>query len=214
MAETVAQVVANIRSMFDVDDATALRALDRRHKRMCARSRCYRKTVAVGTTTAGTAFYAVAGVIELYSLNVGGVPYGKARHPDVYGYSQGTLLWCGPAGSGLIVADADSGGVNGVTLIPTPGTSGVAITSFAAVEPPDLTLDGSAGGTFKVDSDLVEGVEAGAMAALADTTDEREDLATRMDGKFDVACEEQRRRTARRFRGPGPSQIRVQGINA
>lgn len=210
MAVTVQQCLDDIRTEagFDVDEPTALRWLDRRQKRMCARTRCYRKTLAVGDTVAGTAFYALAGVVELYSLELGGVPYTKARRPDVYGYSQGALVWVGTGG--FILADADADAVNGVTLIPTPDSSGTAITAFAAVVPPDAEI----GQDIVIDDDLADDLVAGAIATGFLRKEERPDLAEAYETRFDAACQELELRTKRRFRGPGPSQIRVVGYNA
>jgi hypothetical protein len=210
MADNVDTLVAEILSVVDVSTTEALTQLNRRHRTMVARAKCLRKRIAVASTTANVAEYPLD-VIELYALEVAGVPYGKARRPDIYGYSQGTLLWSGPDGSGLIVADADAAGVTGITLIPTPTQTGLAITAFAAVKPDDLAAGGPAS-TIKVDNDFYNALVEGACATFLRRIGEG-DPGTG-EQIFDGACEEMRRRAARRFRGAGPAQIRVQGINA
>lgn len=193
---------------FDVTAAVQIGWLDRRHKKMLGRARAYRKQLAVGTTVADTAFYALD-VLELYQLTVGGVPYIKARQPDVYGYSQDTLLWTG--NGGLIVADYSAGAVKGLTLIPTPTAGGDAIIAYAAVTPP--TLDDAAD-TVLVEDDFLDALVEGACATGFSRDTERLDVARYYEERFDAACEEYRRRTNSRFRGPGPSTIRIVGVNA
>lgn len=210
MPDTVQTLVDEVLSVAEVDSPTALRVLNRRYRSMVARSRCLRKRVAVGNTVAGTAFYPLD-VIELYSLEVAGVPYGKARRPDIYGYSQGTLLWVGPAGGGLIVADASTAGVKGLTLIPAPTTTGAAITAYAAVKPTDMALVDDVA-TLVIDDDFHEALVEGAQGTLLRRIGEGDPDA--LDARFEAACEEQRRRTQRRFRGGGPAQIRVEGLSA
>jgi hypothetical protein len=212
MADDVDTLVAEIRSVVDVDVPTAVAALNRRHRRMCARAKSYRKTVAVGNTVAGTADYALE-VIEAYTFEVGGVPYGRARLGDSFAFSQGALVWSSTGSGGLIVAEANASGVKGIRLIPTPDVSsaGLAITCLAAVTPPDLAA-GGATSTIQVDADFYDALVEGATATIL----RRQGEGAPATGEqiFDAACEELRLRVARRFRGSGPSQIRLQGLNA
>jgi hypothetical protein len=212
VADNVDTLVAEIQSVVDIDAAGALTRLNRAHRRMCARAKSYRKTVAVGNTVAGTSDYALD-VIEAYTFEVGGVPYGRARQGDSFAYGLGQLTWRSPGNGGLIVAEADSSGVQGIRLIPTPDSSsaGLAITSFAAVTPPDLVAGGAAS-TIHVDQDFYDALVEGAVATTLRRQGEGDPAGS--DQIFDGACEELRQRVARRYRGSGPSQIRVQGVNA
>jgi hypothetical protein len=42
----------------------------------------------------------------------------------------------------------------------------------------------------------------------------RPDLAQAHEQDYEAACEEFRRQIARRYRGSGPTPIRIQGVNA
>lgn len=197
---------------FDVTDAEALVWVDERHKEMVVDARFARKTVTIGTTVAGTAFYstASAGIVEAFYFTVNDVPYGKAVKSDVYAYSQGSLVWVGQGTTGLLVADANSSAVTGLTLIPTPDTAGLLIKAYAAVRPDTLTL----AGTVLVPDEYLQGLTAGAVATGAELLDEDDRRADRMEAKFQARTDKLRRMTERQFAGSGPSQIRVQGINA
>jgi hypothetical protein len=180
VAETVSGLVSAIvdEASFDVTSAQALAWLNRRWRSMLGRARAYRKTITIGSTTNGTAFYAVGGVLEL-------------------------------------VADASSAAVKGVTLIPTPTSTGLAITGFAATEPPDLTNDGTGDALLaaQLDGEFVEALIDGAMA-IGYRREGNIGLARDNDAVFDAACGEFLRITKRRFRGPGPTGIRVEGAGA
>lgn len=214
MAETVAGLVAAVtqEASFDVTDAQALAWLNRQWRTMLGRARAYRKTVSFGTTTSGTAFYpAPAGVKELYSLEVAEVPYGPARRPDEYANAQSRLRWSYQGETGLFFADATTAAVQGVTLIPTPGVTGSAITGFAACLPPDLTNDG-AGDTLltgHLDGDRLEGLISGTLS-IGYGREGNIGLRDANQSLFDRETEELRREVRRRFRGPGPTQIRIE----
>lgn len=216
MAETVQQLVTDVvqEGGFDVADPQALRWLNRRWRLMVSEARAYRVTVDVDVTVAGEAFYAFSPV-EAYSFEVAGVPYGKARRPDVYGYSQGALVWSGPAGTGLILADADATGVKGITLVPAPTTDGLPITSFAAMMPPDLTLDDEGDALLQavLEDDFADELISGAVATGQMRSEARQDLAAGFEQVFSAGVERLRLRTRRRFRA-GPGQIRILGVNA
>jgi hypothetical protein len=209
MADTVDALVGEVQSIVDVSPAEALTALNRRYRAMVARSRLVRKRLAVGPTVASQSFYPVSGVVELLGVSVNGVPYGKGAHTDFYGAALGSLTWSGPGG--LVVADASSAGVSGVSLIPTPTEAGLSIELFAAVFPADLAAGGAAS-TIVVDPDFLDVlVEAAASTYLRR---QGEGDPNTSDARFDQACEELRRRVNHRYRSSGPAQIRVQGVNA
>jgi hypothetical protein len=177
---------------FDITATQALAWINRRWRLMIGRARAYRKTLTIGPTVAATAFYPVPGAIEVFEVAVDNAPYGRGRRGDPYQESQGSLRW------------------SGITLIPIPVRAGLPITAFAALEPPDLTAD-AAGDTLLttiLDGEFIEPLIAGAMA----TGYRREGnlgLARDNDAMFDAAADELLRITRRRFRGPGPTQIRT-----
>lgn len=193
---------------FDITAPQALREIDVRHKTMVARALANRRTITVGTTVAGQQTYPVT-ALEVYEVYVDGVPYGKAPRRSVAAERAGTLRWK-PSWQGLFVATADSAGVAELGLIPVPTTAGLAITAFVAALADPLTQ----GGNIVVDDDMANALVEGAAATFFARDAEQIPSADRNEVRFDLACEGYRRRVASRFRGPGPAQIRVQGINA
>jgi hypothetical protein len=208
VADDVDSLVAELQAVVDVDATAAVRLLNRRHRQMVARGRCYRVPVAFGSSVADQAAYpfpASPQIVELQQVTVDGVPYGKARRNDGYSYSQGALEWSGPVG--LWFAEEDST----LILTPAPGTAGLAIVGQALALPPDLVAGGAAT-TLKIDLDLVDALVEGAAATELFRIGEGDPVS--FETKFDTACEEQRRRARRRNRGSGTTQIRIQGVNA
>lgn len=217
-ADTVQNLVDDVRveGGFDATEPQALRWLNRSWRRMVGEARAFRKVVAVGNTVAGTAFYAFpAGTVEVYSFELAGVPYGRARRGDIYPASQNTLVWSGPNGSGLIVPSASSAGVPGVELIPVP-SSVKALTAFAAMIPDDLTIDspGNALLAQVLGGDFHDELVAGAVAIGLKRLERRADEAAPFERDYALGTERLRLRTRRRFRGPGPAIVRVMGVNA
>jgi len=213
-ADTVQMLVDDVRveGGFDATEPQALRWLNRAWRRMIGEARAYRKVVSVGNTVAGTAFYAFDPV-EAYSFEIAGVPYGKARRPDIYASAQNRLVWTGDGG--LIVSSANASGAPGIEIIPVPSAV-EAITSFAAMIPADLTID-PAGDTLLaavLAGDFHDELVAGAVAVGLKRLERRADEAASFDRDYALGTERLRLRVRRRFRGPGPSQIRVLGVNA
>lgn len=212
MAETVSGVVAEIvaQGSFDVDSPTVLRWLNRRHKEMVGFARAYRKTLAIDTTDAGVAEYAVpAGVVELIDVTVGGIRYADGRHSDIAAEANG-WLWLSGEG-GLIVESADASAATTLVIVPTPTETGLPISAYAAVTPPDLLIDDTV--PLRVDDDvvrkLIAGVYAEGMSSPSQGGDPGPYELVYESGKLDF-----KKRVQRRVRGSGPRQIRVQGLNA
>lgn len=215
MADSVAQLIEDVRGEggFDATEAQVLRWLNRKWFQMVTEARAFRKAVAVGTTTAGEAFYPFSPV-EAYSFELNGVPYGRARRPDVYAQEQGRLVWEGDGG--LILGGADIAGVRGITLIPAPEEDGLEITSFAAVKPDPLTNDAAGDALLLavLEDEFSDELVAGAIATALGRLRRRPDLAASYEQVFGGGVDRLLLRTKRRFRGGGPAQIRVQGVNA
>jgi hypothetical protein len=103
MAETVSAVVGEIlaQGSFDLSQAEALAILNRRHKQMCARSRCRRdgraatRDAAVG---ASATYAAPAGLLDMMQMSVSSVEYRKAKRQDIERMVDGTLPLYGTGG--------------------------------------------------------------------------------------------------------------------
>lgn len=214
MAESVSAVVAEIiaQGSFDLTSAEVLAILNRRHKTMVRRARSYRKTAVVsgGTVVNQTDYTPPAGLVEAREVTAGGVTYGKGKHTDIAAGSASMLLLQGTGG--IFMETASSAGVDQISLYPAPTTAGLVISVYGSYTPPDLLIDNSV--PFQVDDEFVEGLMAGVFATILNRPGEaRGDLAGLQEQSYAAACEEARLLEAKRLRGPGPSQIRVQGIN-
>jgi hypothetical protein len=218
MSETVNDLIAEVRTFVDVDAASALKVFNRRYSRMVAVSRAMRRLLEIALVD-GQAFYELMGdsgsftntdgseLVEVLGVSVDGVTYSNTARRDVSAYGQSTLSWTGPGG--LVAIDADVDGNTGLTVIPTPGTGTLQL--YAAVTPSDLTGSEDVT-TLRVDRDMHEALIQGTAATFLDRQGEGDPGS--LEARFEAACVEMRTRVARRYRGGGPSQIRVVGINA
>jgi hypothetical protein len=147
--------------VFDVTSAQALRWLTRRHRKMVARSRCWRYETSLGGTVAAQGEYALpAGLVEIDEVTVGGDAYGKSNHVDAGRVAAGRMFVLGDGG--LFSGGEDNQGAGTVTLLPVPVDSGVPIVLRGAFLPPDLqTADDS---TLKVPGDFTDALVSGAIA--------------------------------------------------
>jgi hypothetical protein len=213
---TVQQLVDTVRARgaFDTTDPVILDALNDRHQKMVARSRCYRRTINPGTgsTVANQRDYSLGSdVVELLEVSVGGIVYTRGWHTDIASSAQNWLLLDGAGG--IIAPEEDSEGALEVALIPTP-TDVQTLTARAALLPPDLVVGTDT--TIKAPRDFHEALIAGAISALLTSNigDFRADIAQTFEGIFVDGCHELRAQVDRRYRGSGPAQIRIQGVNA
>lgn len=207
---TVQQMVTQILSegQFDASQDSALAWLDARHKKMVARSRCYRRTVVTATTAPGQRDYPLpVDLLELTQVNVGGVDVPKTRNTDLSHLADGTYALVDPGGS-VFAGDEDAGGALELAFFPTPDTGGKAITIRGSFLPPDLSIGDNT--TLKVPADFHEALVSGAMATALARLENRMDMSNYYDQLFADACEELRRQVNRRLRGPGPARIRFQ----
>jgi hypothetical protein len=219
MAETVSAVVGEIlaQGSFDLSQAEALAILNRRHKQMCARSRCVRSATSatrIGAAGASATYAAPAGLMDMMQMLVASgtsfAEYRKAKRADVEAMYEGTLPISGTGG--VFVEYSDTAHPIQWLLYPDPTVSnGVVV--FGTFEPPDLLINNTV--PFAVDADMIEGLMAGVFAtALNRPGEARPDLAAQQEQVFSAACEELRARVARRNRGGGPAQIRLSGLLA
>ncbi len=93
-----------------------------------------------------------------------------------------------------------------VGLIPAPDVSGKSIELFTVIEP--LTLDQLTDPVI-VPDDYTDALVSGAAATFLEREPEQQQLAERLEAKFDNACEELRQQTARLLRGTGPATIQT-----
>lgn len=198
-----------LEGVFDATSAQALRWLTRRHRKMVARSRCYRYEASLGGTVAAQGEYALpAGLVEVDEVTVGGDAYGKANHVDAGRIAAGRMFILGSGG--LFSGGEDTVGGQTVTLSPVPTDNDLPIVLRGSFLPPDLqTADDS---TLKIPADFTDALVSGAIATGLSRTENRPDLAQYHEQTFADACEELRRQVNRRYRGSGPATIRVQGL--
>lgn len=209
---TVQGLIDQVKSeaTFDVTDAQALAWLDRRHKKMVVRARALRKSVSVGPTVANQRDYALpADNVEVHEILVDGTPYGRATHTDL---AYGALGWVVLDGVGGVASSEETatGGAE-IALYPTPTQSGLTITVRGVFRPADLVVGQDT--AIMVPDEFLDSLVSGAIATGLARKDYRPDLAQSFEADYENACEEWRRQLRRRYRGAGPTPIRIQGVN-
>jgi len=219
VADTVAQLVAQVleEGQFDATNAQALRWLTVRQRQMCRRSKSYRKTLSLGPTAQGVATYALPDeVVEILMVEVGGYVYGHLRHQDP---PEGAFGWVWIGGTGGLAGRQDSSaGVQQLWLYPTPDAGGATpppgatISVWAVCRPPDLSETSPEG--LVIPGEYMDALVSGAIATALLRTEDRPDLASNHETIFLNACTELLQQSNRRYRGVGPAQIRVVGVNA
>lgn len=207
MPSTTAELIADVKDgAGDIDDATALRYLNKRQRTMCQRSGWYRQMFILAMTVAGQDAYGyVSDVFEVFTLTVGGVPYTKRSPADLERLKAGWSTLVGDGGF-FVVTD-----VSQITLYPAPSESGLQIQGLVSLTPPDLVSGAS---DPVVPDPFTDALVEGAIATWLARKDENFGSADRNEARFDNACEELRRYAKRRFRPGGVAQVRVLGVNA
>ena len=190
---------------FDITEAQALRWLTRAHRRMCSRANCIRRRIDIGPADDRDSYDLPAEVVQLREVLVGGEPYGTGIHADV-AVGQYLLI----DGPGVTAEDATPGGAAQLVLIPAPAP-GVSIQVFAYCRAEPLVVGDDT--TLGIPEEFDQDVIAGAVAWGLQFEAMRPDLAPEFWTQFNEGCTELLKSTRRRFRGPGPTQIRVQGLN-
>ena len=210
---TVQDLIDQVKTeaQFDVTDPAALAWLDRRHKKMVVRARAYRKTVTIaGGTVASQRDYPLpSDLVEVLEVTVGGLPYGRATHADLSYGAQGWVVLSGIGG--VISSEEDASGGSEIALYPTPTTSTDPILVRGIFRPSDLVVGSDS--TIVVPDEFLDSLVSGAIATGLQRQEYRPDLAQSFEQDYESACEEWRRQVRRRYRGAGPTQIRIQGVN-
>ena len=194
---------------FDNTDDEILEWANERQKEMVAVARSRRQLVSIGPTVVDQPDYDVpATIVHLFEVAVSGAPYGGTIHTDLALADQSDLVWLG---NGLwAVGENEDDGTKKIRLIPAPSEAGQTIVLYAAVRAPELTLAGQ----VYIDDEFVRYLRYGAMATGWDLNAEDGNTSERYEARFEAGVERYRRWVARRFRGSGPAQIRVKGLNA
>lgn len=214
-AERVPALVSAVRSEgnFDVTEPQALGWLNAAHRLLVVRSTYLRKRLEVGPSVAGQANYVLPPeVVQIREVLVGGIPFGTGKHSDIAADGQGWLTLCGPTGSGVTAPDSDAAGVDQLSLVPAPSSAGLTIQVYAVCRPPALNVADDS--TLKVPAEFDEAIINGALATGLAREAMRPDLAAQFRPLFDASCTELLKQARRRYRGPGPTQIRISGYNA
>jgi len=210
---TVQSLIDQVKTeaQFDVTDAQALAWLDRRQKKMAVRARAYRKTATIaGGTVANQRDYPLpSDLVEVLEVTVGGLPYGRATHADL---SYGAQGWVELSGiGGVVSSEEDSSGGPEIALYPTPTTAAQAILVRGIFRPASLVVGTDS--TIVVPDEYLDSLVSGAIATGLSRQENRPDLAQGFEQDYENACEEWRRQVRRRYRGAGPTPIRIQGVN-
>lgn len=194
---------------FDVTEARILKWLNEAHRKLISRSTVLRKRLEVGPSVAGQANYELPDeVVQIREVLVGGRAYGTGRHSDI---SVGSYLLIDGTG-GVTAQDSTPGGAAQIALIPAPPEDGLSVQVYAVCRADDLVVgdDTTIGSPEEFDEDLIAGAIATGLAREA----MRPDLAVPFRQQHEGACTELLKQTRRRYRGPGPTQIRVEGYNS
>lgn len=192
---------------FDNTDAEILGWIDERQKEMVAFARARRDLVSLGNTVVDQQSYSAdATIVELLEMTVGGRTYTRGRHADISSAAQDGLVW---VGSGIFIPQIDASSVEQFALLPVP-TSVEAIVAYAAIRGAAAAL----GSALVIPDEFVRFLRYGAIATGWELNAEDGNTADRYEAKFEDGKERYRRWIVRRFRGSGPTQIRVAGLNA
>lgn len=190
---------------LDVEPERALAWLNDRHAEMVAKARALKQRLALGVTDGGASIVA-PNVVELYELKIGGSSYKRVRRQDMEKARAQQLRISWP---GLIFSsEANVGGNATFEIYPGPAAD-QEIEVFAAMRPPNLGRGDRTMVPRERERALIEGAFATGLAF--DT--EQLGAADRFEGRFDLACAELYREVKRQFRGSGPSQILLHGVN-
>ena len=206
--ETTAQLVTQVQTEygFDSDATVVLGWLNQKHRRMVARSECYRDT-ATATTVADQSVYTLdASIIRLLSLGVDGYPWPRVRPDEI---DHALTAWDSISGlsteGGVWSQATSAANVEQIRLYPTPTSSGLTISMFAAVRAPELVSGGQAP---VIPAEFYEDLVAGAAALGMRREEERMNEAQALDQQFDQACNELARQTKKKLRS-SPARIKV-----
>lgn len=206
-------------ALFDVSQAKAVAVLNDRLQDFVTRSTALRAIVSLGTTTSGTATYALAAnVVKVFKVKI---TYAAGQR-NYEGSETVEALWDLDAGAAE-VTDTDSAywfvvepdtdalaTTDSLRLYPTPGESGKAITGLVALRPAALTY--ATATALPIPTDVHDALKEGSKAVLY-RDEGREDLATVPDLKYEQGIRDVFSGVQKRGKGMGGHRIRVAGYD-
>jgi hypothetical protein len=216
---TFEQVVDVLRAQFDVTQTKAVDTVNDRLQDFVTRSTALRAIVSLGTTTSGTAAYALAAnVAKVFKVKVtyaaGQVNYeGSETLEDLWDLDAGTSQVTDSETAYWFVIEPDSDALvttDNLRLYPTPGESGKTITGLVALRPAVLTY--ATATALPVPTDVHDAIVEGSKAVLY-REDGREDLATVPDVKYEQGIRDVLSGVQKRGKGMGGHRIRVAGYD-
>lgn len=203
VSELLDQVLSE--AQFGIGQDKALRTFNQQHRKMVARSECYRRTVDLGLAVDGqTVFELDPDVIAVKVLTVDGDPWRPVGARTI-----GELQACYSRlrGHGGVFAQLPSvATIEQVALFPDPPV-GAAVQLVASMRSPNLLLTERP----LVPPEYHEALVDGTVGALLARVDERLADAASYTQAFDNACVELKRATRARF-NPAVSTIQVAGL--
>lgn len=134
---TVAEMIAAVKLIVDEEDAVIRGWVQDRIRRMVSAARWRKASRELGPTVAGQADYDVDDdIVDIgKSLWIGGDRYHRASQEEMVEAQQGRLWVRGAKGAWAPQYGTDAS--QGITIWPTPETSGDVITVIAALLPPE-----------------------------------------------------------------------------
>lgn len=203
---TLDEMRAMVVHQFDVTASTADGWLNEAYKQASDEAKWFVENASLGTTVAGQADYPLSvSIVQLDSLLVGGVEYGRVGQFDIGDLAAGDSVQSDPGG--VYGQSFSSTGQDQITLRPTPdaSTAGAPITGTGVFIPTTLTT----GQTPVFPEDMHLGIVDGAFEIGYLFEDEREDKAAIHGGRYQNMIARLRGRRISRVRGRGPFTIRV-----
>lgn len=209
--ETVAELLDQVTTEFglDVTPAQALRAFNQAHRKMVARSKCFKAPLVLAQTVAAQAAYDMdPDILELHELTVGGKAWTRRGHRVVRAVYDGLLGFRSPNGDGIYAETFSAAGTRQVWLYPTQA-AGLDIVALSSLRAPKLaTTDRPL-----VPAEYHEALVYGTIGPLVRRTESRQGEADAFRLLFDEAIAELEAANKRVVRA-GPSQARVVGYQA
>lgn len=195
---------------FDVSEAVRGGWINEVHRKAVAESQWMMRTLELGPTVADTATYALPDdVVDLVGLFL----QDATDDPTAWQRVSTEMLWSLKAGTSWVTGSGgvfgptfDDDGTEQVELYPAPTTSGVTITSLAAMVPPLMV----AGSSPVIPEDFHGALKDGAIALGLLRIDERPDSAALFEARFQAMVVDLKRRKKSRV-GSGTARMRVRG---
>lgn len=196
----------------DASRATLLSLLQECYGSQVADSRWFRTEASIGATVTAQADYVVPDdIVEAYGVKVGLFPYEAVGEDTMWALKANTVQARSGRG-GLFSQGYDATGNTIISLYPAPSTAGLAITTYAARQPP-VALTDSLSSTPITPIDTHSSLIAGLAALVLIRVDERPDLAQPFQSTYETGTEKLRRRKNQLLRGSSPTRLLVQGYD-